>query len=60
MMAFAMMQFTEMTDAEANKIQDALLKYCELDTFAMVMIYEHWNQLLSRHKQRALGLKSTG
>jgi hypothetical protein len=45
MMAFAMMQFTEMSDAEAKKIQDSLLKYCELDTFAMVMIWEHWAHL---------------
>lgn len=42
MTAFAKMQFTEMPNLEAKKIQDALLKYCELDTLAMVMIYEHW------------------
>ena len=32
MMACALMQFTEMSDEEAQKIQQALLKYCELDT----------------------------
>lgn len=42
MMAFALMQFSELTDVEASKVQDALLKYCELDTFAMVMIFEYW------------------
>lgn len=52
MMAFAMMQFTEMTDAEAKKIQDSLLKYCELDTFAMVMIFEHWKHLVDSQTKR--------
>ena len=50
MMAFALMQFTEMSDVEANKVQDALLKYCELDTFAMVMIFEYWNHLIATSK----------
>lgn len=48
MMAFAKMQFSEMSDTEAEKIQSALLKYCELDTFAMVMIYEHWKAELEK------------
>ncbi len=38
--AYAKMQFTEMSDYERNAIQKALLKYCELDTMAMVMLYE--------------------
>lgn len=42
MTAYARMQFTEMTDAECDRVTQALLKYCELDTFAMVMIWEHW------------------
>lgn len=42
MMAYARMQFSEMSDLEREKIISALLRYCELDTFAMVMIYEHW------------------
>jgi hypothetical protein len=50
MMAYALMQFTEMSEAEARKIQDALLKYCELDTFAMVMIFEHWNHKIGAHQ----------
>ena len=40
MTAYARMQFTEMSDAESQEIQKALLKYCELDTLAMVMIWE--------------------
>lgn len=44
MMAYAMMQFTQMSDDEARLAAKALLRYCELDTFAMVMIYEHWRE----------------
>ena len=44
--AYAMMQFTHMSEAEREKVKLALLRYCELDTFAMVMIWEHWNQLI--------------
>ena len=43
--AYAKMQFEEMSDLERNEIRKALLKYCELDTFAMVMIYEGWKEL---------------
>ena len=46
MTAYAMLQFTEMTDYERNEIKKALLKYCELDTFAMVMIYEGWKDMI--------------
>ena len=42
MVAFAKMQFTEMSDIEREAIIKGLLKYCELDTLAMVMIYEFW------------------
>jgi hypothetical protein len=42
MTAYSRMQFTEMSELEADRITKALLKYCELDTFAMVMIYEYW------------------
>jgi len=44
LVAFAKMQFTEMSDLEHEKIIKGLLKYCELDTLAMVMIYEFWKQ----------------
>lgn len=40
--AFAKMQFTEMTETERKEVIQGLLKYCELDTLAMVMIYEYW------------------
>ena len=37
--AYARMQFEEMSEYERREIEKALLKYCELDTLAMVMIY---------------------
>ena len=46
MTAYAMLQFTEMSDYERSEIEKALLKYCELDTLAMVMIYEGWKDMI--------------
>ena len=40
MCAFNLMQFFEMSEPEKNAIITALHKYCELDTLAMVMLYE--------------------
>ncbi len=40
MTAYARLQFEEMGEAERDAIEKALLKYCELDTLAMVMVYE--------------------
>lgn len=45
-MAYARMQFEEMSDYEKQELEKALLKYCELDTLAMVMIYEAWRENL--------------
>jgi len=42
MVAYAKMQFTEMADTERKAVTSALLRYCELDTLAMVMLYQHW------------------
>lgn len=42
MVAFAKIQFTNISEEERNAIIKGLLKYCELDTLAMVMIYEFW------------------
>ena len=44
MTAFARMQFTEMTEKEREHLRAMLLKYCELDTLAMVMIFEAWRE----------------
>lgn len=40
MMAFNMLQFSEVPLDQRLRIKDALLRYCELDTMAMVMLYE--------------------
>jgi hypothetical protein len=42
MTAYARMQFTTMSSEERKLAREALLRYCELDTLAMVMIYEYW------------------
>jgi len=42
MTAYAKMQFEDMSDYERKELRAALLRYCELDTLAMVMIYEAW------------------
>ena len=39
--AYGKIQYTDMTEKEREDIAEALKRYCELDTLAMVMIYEH-------------------
>lgn len=38
--AFGKIQYTNMSEIERELIRESLLKYCELDTLAMVMIWE--------------------
>ncbi len=47
MTAYAKMQFTEISHEEKVMLEQGLLRYCELDTLAMVMIYEHWRSILA-------------
>jgi hypothetical protein len=49
MIAYARMQFEGMSDYERSEITKALLKYCELDTLAMVMLYEGWKDLIRKN-----------
>ncbi|WP_138431918.1 DUF2779 domain-containing protein [Fodinibius saliphilus] len=42
MMAWSRMQFDDVSPEEREATFKALLKYCELDTLAMVMIHQHW------------------
>jgi len=44
--AYARMQFEQMSTIEREEITRALLKYCELDTLAMVMLFEGWRDLI--------------
>ena len=46
MTAYARLQFEDMSEYERSEIRKALLQYCELDTMAMVMIYEGWKDLI--------------
>ena len=39
--AYGKIQYTDMSDNDRHDISEALKRYCELDTLAMVMIFEH-------------------
>ena len=40
LVAYAFLQYVELPEKERVAIIDGLYRYCELDTLAMVMIYE--------------------
>jgi hypothetical protein len=42
--AYAKLQYQDISEKERTEITQGLLKYCELDTLAMVMIYEHFKE----------------
>ena len=42
--AYGKLQYTDMEQSEIDELSGALLKYCELDTLAMVMIFEHFKE----------------
>lgn len=46
MTAYARMQYEDTSDSQIKEYRDGLLKYCELDTLAMVMIYETWKDMI--------------
>ncbi len=47
MLAYARMQFTAMSEIERQQVIEGLLRYCELNILAMVIIYEYWlNELI--------------
>lgn len=48
MTAYAKMQFTEMPEKERIRITQALLRYCELDTMAMVLLWEGLRDFIER------------
>lgn len=47
MVAYSVCQFTQISMGERERIKNALLRYCELDTFAMVIIFMYWMDSLS-------------
>ena len=42
MMAYAYLQYSNVPQQQKERIRSALLRYCELDTMAMVMLWEFW------------------
>lgn len=48
MMAYAKMQFTEMSEEEREQVAKGLLRYCELDTLAMVLLWEFWRDEVNK------------
>jgi len=48
--AYAKLQYVDMSTKERDEITQGLLKYCELDTLAMVMIYEHFKYDIIENK----------
>jgi hypothetical protein len=46
MTAYSYLQYVDMSKEERDLLVKGLLRYCELDTLAMVMIYEHWRSIL--------------
>lgn len=47
MVAYARLQFEELPEARRQAIKNALLRYCELDTLAMVMAVQAWDAMAS-------------
>lgn len=50
MMAYAKLQFFDTPEDQREAIKNALLKYCELDTLAMVMVWEFWYNEIAKNK----------
>lgn len=44
MVAFGRLQYEDVAPEERASIEAALRRYCELDTLAMVMVYEAWRE----------------
>lgn len=45
--AYGYLQYTNMSDTEREELKKGLLRYCELDTLAMVMIWEGFVELIN-------------
>jgi hypothetical protein len=48
MTAYAKVQFTKCSKEEVAGIEKSLLKYCEFDTLAMVMLWEEWQEQIKK------------
>ena len=52
--AYSRLQFEHLNDNSRERIKNALLRYCELDTLAMVMILEAWLAVLAQHAEATI------
>ena len=48
MAAYERLQLEDLPHELRKKIEEGMLKYCELDTLAMVMIYEGWVDMINK------------
>jgi len=46
--AYARLQFEDLNEESRGRIKSALLRYCELDTLAMVMVLQGWQEAINR------------
>jgi hypothetical protein len=53
MSAYARLQFEDMPDCHRQSIRSALLRYCELDTLAMVMVMQAWGVVPTNIKRKS-------
>ena len=53
MSAYARLQFEDMPDFQRQSICSALLRYCELDTLAMVMVMQAWEVVPTNIKSKS-------
>jgi hypothetical protein len=52
--AYARLQFESLAPEARRHLEQALLRYCELDTLAMVMVVQGWQEALQAALQEAL------
>lgn len=50
MMAWSRIQFDDVPEHERQAVLKSLYEYCELDTLAMVMIHQHWEELKNKNR----------
>ncbi len=50
MSAFGILQFEKISEKDRTEIEKALLRYCELDTFSMVIIWEYFIELVNQEE----------
>ena len=47
--AYGKLQYTDLQQDEIDELSSALLKYYELDSLAMVMIFKHFKEIVAKH-----------